>query len=226
MKITEKWLKKRFACKTGIGRYREIGETDALKILYALIKSGKRGDKDRAEWLLRKLIHKRKPLMSYRNNYREMTRPIRIIFYKLRYSLYKAIGMKRITIDQSEELIKKQGFIKSRQTDSFGHYFRIDPLDPLVGQMLKWHYNDSEDIYYVKWQMWTGQGSKRQQERFPIPKRKDGIEWECETGNEVFSNHINIGFHKMMVYIKNHSEEKCDIMRKYIEKKYPKNLQS
>ena len=134
--------------------------------------------------------------------------------------------MKRITMDQSEELLKKQGFITSKQTDNFGHYFRIDPLNPLVGQMLKWHYNDSEDIYYVRWQMWTGHISKIKQELFPIPKRKDGIEWECETDSERFMDYIDSGFHKMMVYIKNHSEEKFDLMRKYMEKKYLKTCRT
>ena len=69
--------------------------------------------------------------------------------------------------------------------------------------------------------MWTGIENKRRQKIYPTPKRKDGIEWELETDNERFINYID-GFHKMMKYIKNHTEEKFELMREYNRKKQGK----
>lgn len=218
MKITEKWLKKHNACSEGIEFYKGLNETNLLKLTKLLI----RGDRcEWARWLLGEVIWDKK----YRwKRYYEWTRhprrKIRRRFYEFRHFLEKLFNVKKIKIENVNVWFKENGFIHIKQNEVFGHYFRIDPLNDKVGQKIKWHYDDSTDCYYVKWQMWTGTKNKKRLKIYPTPKRKDKVEWECETDNERFTAYYTEdSFHKMMKYIKEHSEEKFELMRDYMKKK-------
>jgi len=123
--------------------------------------------------------------------------------------------------------LKENGFEISKVTDTFGHYFRIDPSNDKVAQMIKWHYDDSTDCYFVKWQMWTGIENKRRSKMYPTPKRNDNVEWECETYNDRIVSrtdndrldNIDDTFYEVMKHIKEHSEEKFELMRDYMKNK-------
>ena len=123
---------------------------------------------------------------------------------------------------KTDKWFKENGFTE-KIGGIFGHYYRPDPSDKRIGQKIKLHYDDSNDCYYAKWQLWTGSNSTRECDKWypPLPKREDGVEWELETDNEVFNGYID-GFHKMMEYIKNHTEEKFELMREYNRKKQGK----
>jgi len=125
---------------------------------------------------------------------------------------------------KTDKWFKEQGFVEKRG-EYFRHYYRLDPSDNRIGQKIKWHYDDSNDAYYIKWQLWTGINSTRECDKWypPLPKREDGIKWECETDNDLFSDHIDSGYTKMIEYMKEHSKEKFKLLRDYIEKNKKKS---
>ena len=121
---------------------------------------------------------------------------------------------------KTDKWFKENGFTE-KIGGIFEHYYRPDPSDKIIGQKIKLHYNDSNDCYYAKWQLWTGSNSTRECDKWypPLPKREDGVKWECETDNEVFWNENGRGDIKAIEYIKEHSDEKFKLLRDFIEKK-------
>ena len=123
---------------------------------------------------------------------------------------------------KTDKWFKENGFTHIKQTNIFGHYFRIDPLNDKIGQKIKWFYDDSSDMHFVKWQMWRGNEGKRAKIWY-IPKGENGIKWECETDNESIWDKTDSGYAKLIEYIKNHSDEKFKLLKDFIEKKHGKS---
>lgn len=114
---------------------------------------------------------------------------------------------------------KKWGATLIKQTDLFGRYFKADNE---FGIMIKWHYDDDTDKYYVKWQAWIGNNKERPKmiRRYPIPKRKDNIYLEAETER---GNHHD--FDRIVTYIKENNDKMIRELKDNINKRLNK-LQS
>ena len=127
------------------------------------------------------------------------------------------------TLEELKKWVKEQGFTHIKQTDNFGHYFKADK-DGFANK-IKWVYDDSTDMYYVKWQSWIGNDKEHPKlvERNPVPEREDGIYLEAETSQKVFSDHIDSGFHKMITYIKENNDRMIGLLKDNINKRL-KNL--
>ena len=74
----------------------------------------------------------------------------------------------------------------------------------------------------MKWQSWIGNESPRLAKINPVPERKDGICLEAETDNEVFSDHIDSGFQKMITYIKENNDRMIGLLKDNINKRLKK----
>ena len=127
------------------------------------------------------------------------------------------------TLEELKIWVKEQGFTYIKQTDNFGHYFKVDK-DGFANK-IKWVYDDSTDMYYVKWQSWVGNDKEHPRliKINPVPERKDGIYLEAETDNEVFYDHIDSGFHKMVTCIKGTNDKMIKLCKNNINKRL-KNL--
>ena len=102
------------------------------------------------------------------------------------------------------EWAKKEGFTHIKQSDIFGHYFKADK-DGFANK-IKWVYDDSTDMHYVKWQSWIGNESPRLVKINPVPERKDGIYLEAETDQSVFSVE-QFASYRMLEYIKENNNK-------------------
>ena len=123
------------------------------------------------------------------------------------------------TLEELKKWVKEQGFTYIKQTSIFGDYFKVDK-DGFANK-IRWVYNDSNDMYYVKWQSWVGNDKEHPKLvgiNF-VPERKDGICLEAETDNEVFSDHIDSGFHKMITYIKENNDKMIGLCKDNINKR-------
>ena len=121
------------------------------------------------------------------------------------------------TLEELKKWVKEQGFTHIKQSDSFGHYFKADK-DGFANKV-KWVYDDNTDMHYVKWQSWIGNESPRLVKINPVPERKDGICLVAETSNEVFSDYIDSGFHKMVTYIKGTNDKMIKLCKDNINKR-------
>ena len=119
------------------------------------------------------------------------------------------------TPEELKKWVKEQGFTYIKQTSIFGDYFKVDK-DGFANK-IRWVYNDSNDMYYVKWQSWIGNEHPRLVKINPVPKREDGIYLECETDIKVFgANYILCDIIK---YIQENNDKMIKLCKNNINKR-------
>ena len=229
MKITKEWLKKHDACGSGIKLYDEIGETDSFKILKYLVKT----KSFHTAWFVHVLIEEtdlHKIFDIWKNNkdldYGETYQIIDNLLGVEQHHKYLQTSFSRHKEREKnkkktrrinkpyKEWAEKWGATHIKQTDTFGHYFKVDKDG--FGIMIKWHYDDSSDNYYVKWQAWWGNRSLKKKKIMPVPDRD--VYLEAETDNAVFSAK-QFSSYRMLDWIKENNDKRIELCKDNINKR-------
>ena len=114
-----------------------------------------------------------------------------------------------------KEWAKEWGATHILQSDTFGRYFKCDSDG--FGIMIKWHYSDDTDHYYLKWQSWWGNNKERPKmiKRYPVPDRD--VYLEAETEIYIFDS-----LDSVMWYIKENNDKMIKVLKDNINKRLKK----
>ena len=225
MKITEKWLKKNEACESAIIAFKKQKKTDSLEILKYLVKSKNIDEKFWIRWLVGELISETdlfKIIDIWKNNkeldFEQTYELIDGILGGEQHRQYLQSSFLKYKAQEKEtkrfekivkpytKWFKENGFTFIKQVETFGRYFKCDSDG--FGVVIRWHYDDSSDCHYVKWQSWWGNDKEntKRSKVWPVPKRD--VYLEAETESYKFTGYYQVdGFRNMMTYIKGNNDK-------------------